>query len=169
MKKSLLAILAALTLSVSAYASDAALWEQYGIAKTEARAALADLNAGNTSTAALERSLMAYDAVKSIAKDLGRADIVAWNANNAGYAAIVWFKNVTNYDDAMDELRTMKPSPAKAKLVAEVKAEMAATFATIAGPARASLTEAVGVKAVGLQEAVSSNLAFLDWVANFVK
>jgi hypothetical protein len=169
MKKALLAALAAITLSVSAYASDAALWEQYGVAKTEARAALADLNAGNTSTAALERALTAYDVVAGVAKDLGRADIVAWNMNNRGYAAIVWFKNATNYDDAMDELRTMKPSPAKAKLIAEVKAEMAATFATIAGPARANLTEAVGVKAVGLQEAVSSNLAFLDWVERFVK
>lgn len=169
MKKTILAALAALTLATGAWSMDNAQWKAYNDAKPEAQAALADLKAGNTSTAALNRALSAFAAVSTAAAPLNREDVLGWQYNNSAFAAITWFQHA-GYTKAMHKLEVMPAGKTKPAAIAATKAELLPLFETIEAGARAALQAA---KDTGYQNpeflgTVRSNEGFLNWVRNFL-
>ena len=166
MKKTILAVLAALTLTVAAKADG---WADYTAAKADAKTALTALAQGTTTTAALDKALAAYTAVSTVAGTLNRPDIVAWNLNNRAFAAILWFKHA-GYNAQMERLAKMPAGKDKPAAIADARATLTPLFERIEAQATADLAAAgEASNAEDLTAAVKSNKAFLVWVARFLE
>jgi hypothetical protein len=165
MKKTILVALAALSLATAARADG---WADYTAAKTDAKAALASLEKGNTETAVLEQALVGFKAAADAASGLNRSDIAAWMLNNRAYASITWFKNA-GYRDAMSALEKMPASKEKPAAIAEAKASLAMLFDKISAQAIEDLAAAAEASSDdNLQAVVDSNKGFLAWVTKFI-
>lgn len=163
--KTLLAALVALSLATAVKAESIALWDSYNAAKVESKAALADLEAGNTTTAALERAWTAFAATSTTAAALdGREDIVAWQLNNVAFAGITWFKHA-GYTARMAALEAQPAGPDKPAAIRQAKDDLLPLFNTIVVKAKEALAaaRATGYSEESFNRVVASNQEFLKW------
>jgi hypothetical protein len=171
MKKTILAVLAGLSLAVAVHADDnKQAWADYSAAKTTGKAALESLEKGNTETATLDTALSSYAVAASItANTLNRHDISAWMLNNRAYASILWFKN-SGYRATMEKLERMPAGKDKSAAIADARATLTPLFSRIEKQASDDLEAAESASdAEGLRNAVSSNQGFLEWVSKFLE
>ena len=135
-------------------ASSVDLWKQYAVLK------------GNTFSS-LTMTADNHLKISEVAKKLERADIVAWNLNNAAYALINQFKLETDYDNNISAIANA-PKAKRVGLRQEFKVLLLSHNDTIT-MANGFLADAraTGFDGEEFLVKVSSNQSFIDWVLKF--
>jgi hypothetical protein len=143
--------------------TDGNLWAAYNAAKAAAEEAKED---GDIETAIKELLRAA-----NYAKKLNRPEIAAWQLNNIGYYSIQKFREVTDYDNRMAKLNSMKPGKQKEEYLNETMSLLKRNKSLLTS-AKPHLKEAQEIdnklEESNRTEVIKSNLEFIKWVENFL-
>jgi hypothetical protein len=110
MKKTILAVMMVFGFANILSAND--MWVHYGVASSNTKAGLRALeNAApeSLSITSADKLVEEYAAVRDIANQLRRDDLITWTLNNAAYAKIVLFKKLVRYDESNAAINALNP------------------------------------------------------------
>lgn len=178
-KKLMFALVMVLGLGTAALKAEATDqdWAKYNTLKAEQKATLDQLEAGTFQGTTTEVKAFAakYETIADLTTSMGRQDITAWQYNNAAYALIKYFKQVTAWDATMDAIKEI---PNDTKENRQSRLNKAREIQKLSKDNLWVLDLATDYlnKADGIDEAtdealnkVASNQDFVAWVSNFVQ
>lgn len=139
------------------------LWAEFYAARDSAEAARARRDIATVTSALLRSS--------RIALSLNRKDLAAWQLNNIGYYSIEEFKKQTDYNSRLRAIDKMRRGPQKELYIKETKRIFRDNLFLLT-EATKHLEEAYeldkDLNDDDRTQKIYSNLAFIDWVQNFV-
>jgi len=139
------------------------LWKNYKLTKKKAKYF--------RSVNQLDSIIIYLTLAAEAAYELNRTDIAAWQLNNIGYYSIIEFKRRTNYDNAMEELKTITNLKQRGLYLAKTRDIIKDNF-YILNKTEKYLQKAqlldMELEDIKRKKIIESNLQFIEWVRNFI-